>query len=248
MKTRGRFRFARVAVLAGAAVSASAVLVAQVQDGLEGLTTVMGHALNTTHLLGTTFFVRAIGATYCDYGLTGSEGGAPLQLPPGAALLRMDYWAYDTHATRDLTIDVYESCQSPGVGGEPVARLLGGGKTAGAGGSYYGEAVLDGTLVDNSRCHYSLRVVFAPLGTVCVQAALQLQKARVYWVQQVSPAPAAASFNDVPASHPFFQFIEALSKSGITGGCGAGVFCPDQPLTRGQMAVFLAKGLGLAWP
>ena len=42
--------------------------------------------------------------------------------------------------------------------------------------------------------------------------------------------------------------ILPFAKSGITGGCGAGNYCPNQPLTRGQMAVFLAKGLGLSWP
>ncbi len=46
---------------------------------------------------------------------------------------------------------------------------------------------------------------------------------------------------------PFFQFIEALAESGITAGCGNGNFCPDAALTRGQMAVFLAKALGLHW-
>ncbi|MCP6768680.1 S-layer homology domain-containing protein, partial [Klebsiella pneumoniae] len=28
---------------------------------------------------------------------------------------------------------------------------------------------------------------------------------------------------------------------GITGGCGAGNFCPGNPVTRAQMAVFLLK-------
>ena len=71
----------------------------------------------------------------------------------------------------------------------------------------------------------------------------------VWWHRTVSPAPATASFNDVPTSHPFFQFIEALKASGITGGCGDGTnYCPDSPLTRGQMAVFLSKALGLHWP
>ena len=41
---------------------------------------------------------------------------------------------------------------------------------------------------------------------------------------------------------------QALVSSGVTGGCGAGNYCPDAPLTRGQMATFLAKALGLAWP
>ena len=62
---------------------------------------------------------------------------------------------------------------------------------------------------------------------------------------QVSPAPGVATFADVPTSHPFFQFIEALADSGITGGCGGGNYCPNTPVTRGQMAVFLAKALGL---
>jgi hypothetical protein len=65
---------------------------------------------------------------------------------------------------------------------------------------------------------------------------------------QVSDSPETATFNDVPTGHPFFQYIEALAASGITGGCGGGNYCPDKPLTRGQMAVFLAKALGLHWP
>ena len=62
---------------------------------------------------------------------------------------------------------------------------------------------------------------------------------------KVSPAPAVATFLDVPTNHPFFQFVEALAASGITGGCGGGNYCPNNPVTRGQMAVFLAKALGL---
>ena len=67
----------------------------------------------------------------------------------------------------------------------------------------------------------------------------------VWWRWRVSPA-FVQTFNDVPPDHPFFEFIEALAASGITAGCGDGTnFCPGNPLTRGQMAVFLAKALGL---
>jgi S-layer homology domain len=69
----------------------------------------------------------------------------------------------------------------------------------------------------------------------------------VWWRRTVSPAPLAATFNDVPTGHPFFQFVEALYDSGITAGCGGGNYCPDNPVTRGQMAVFFAKALGLHW-
>jgi hypothetical protein len=70
----------------------------------------------------------------------------------------------------------------------------------------------------------------------------------IWWKRSVSPAPGFVTFNDVPTNHPFFQFVEALAASGITGGCGNGNYCPDNPVTRGQMAVFLAKALGLQWP
>jgi hypothetical protein len=72
---------------------------------------------------------------------------------------------------------------------------------------------------------------------------------RITWHRQISPAPAAPTFGDVPTDHAFFAFIEALAASGITGGCNSDPprYCPDAPLTRGQMAVFLAKALGLHW-
>ena len=78
----------------------------------------------------------------------------------------------------------------------------------------------------------------------------RLRAVRLYYVPQVSPGPAIPSFNDVPTDHPFFQYIEALKASGVTGGCQASppLYCPDNPVTRGQMAVFLSKLVGLYWP
>ncbi len=70
----------------------------------------------------------------------------------------------------------------------------------------------------------------------------------VWWHRTVSPPPATATFPDVPTDHPFFQFVEALHAAGITGGYGNGNFGVNDPVTRGQMAVFLAKALGLHWP
>jgi hypothetical protein len=72
----------------------------------------------------------------------------------------------------------------------------------------------------------------------------------VHWKRSVSPAPATATFNDVQPGDFGFQFIEALAASGITGGCQVSppLYCPNDFLTRAQMAVFLAKALGLNWP
>jgi hypothetical protein len=53
-------------------------------------------------------------------------------------------------------------------------------------------------------------------------------------------------FNDVePATHFAFLFIETLERSGVTGGCGNDNYCPDDPVTRAQMAVFLVRTFGL---
>jgi len=70
----------------------------------------------------------------------------------------------------------------------------------------------------------------------------------VRWTRTISPAPASATFADVPTDHWAFQFVEALVDAGITAGCGGGNYCPDDPITRGQMAVYLAAALGLHWP
>jgi hypothetical protein len=73
-------------------------------------------------------------------------------------------------------------------------------------------------------------------------------RVEIWWHRSISPAPATATFNDVPTTDPAFQYIEALVASGITVGCGPAVYCPDAPLTRRQMAVFISKALGLHWP
>jgi len=96
---------------------------------------------------------------------------------------------------------------------------------------------------DNSAKHFSVVVSLTNAGAPQVGLA----GVAVGYQLQVSPAPGAATFGDVPTNHPFFQYIEALAASGITGGCGGGNYCPDTAVTRGQMAVFLAKALGLQW-
>jgi S-layer homology domain len=48
-------------------------------------------------------------------------------------------------------------------------------------------------------------------------------------------------FNDVPASASYHDDVEALVGAGITSGCGNGNYCPNQAVTRGQMAQFLNR-------
>jgi hypothetical protein len=36
--------------------------------------------------------------------------------------------------------------------------------------------------------------------------------------------------------------VNTIARDGITSGCSAGFYCPDQAVTRAQMAVFLLRG------
>ena len=49
-------------------------------------------------------------------------------------------------------------------------------------------------------------------------------------------------FDDVPSSNAFFKFIQKMADLGLTAGCGSNDYCPDDPVTRGQMAVFIIQG------
>ncbi len=57
------------------------------------------------------------------------------------------------------------------------------------------------------------------------------------------PFPAAPFFDDAPTSHPFFGFIQKMKQRGITSGCSASSYCPEDAITRGQMSVFIVRGL-----
>jgi hypothetical protein len=56
------------------------------------------------------------------------------------------------------------------------------------------------------------------------------------------PIPCAGIFADVPCPSAFADWIEALAAEGVTSGCGNGDYCPQEPVRRDQMAVFLLKG------
>lgn len=74
------------------------------------------------------------------------------------------------------------------------------------------------------------------------------------WLRRVLPiaitaavvAPAAAyAFNDVPSDSPHKDGIAYVDSANITHGCdNQGNYCPDNPVTRAQMATFLYRASG----
>jgi hypothetical protein len=108
-----------------------------------------------------------------------------------------------------------------------VATLVANAITAGIGGGLYG---VDGA-------------------TLRQQMAVFLLKAKHGLCY--TPPPCSETFGDVPCPSQFADWIEALAAEGITGGCGGGNYCPQNPVRRDQMAVFLLKakhGFGYAPP
>ncbi|WP_172649484.1 S-layer homology domain-containing protein [Thiolapillus brandeum] len=64
-----------------------------------------------------------------------------------------------------------------------------------------------------------------------------------------APPPASGTiFSDVPLTHWAASWIEALAGEGITTGCGEGNYCPDESVSRGQMAVFIQRTFNLPLP
>lgn len=54
----------------------------------------------------------------------------------------------------------------------------------------------------------------------------------------------AVDFNDVPPAHLFYTEISKIYARGITIGCGGANYCPEQEVTRQEMAAFIIRALG----
>ena len=71
------------------------------------------------------------------------------------------------------------------------------------------------------------------------QMAVFLEKG-LHYPAAFTPPNVVPTFNET-VGHWAEDWIEALRNDGITGGCGQNLYCPENPVTRAQMAVFLLK-------
>lgn len=185
-----------------------------------------------------------------DNGCSGPNGQlqAPVDLPTGARIFFLDLYAQDDEAGMGDDLTALLRGYTGGFDNDDSFVDVVGVSSASVTGRQYAASNLVNYTVNNDVA-YGAGAALNVLVYVEAGIAVGFRGVDIWWTRQVSPAPANATFNDVPTNHPFFQFIEALSKSGITGGCSAGppLYCPDNPVTRGQMAVFLSKALGLSW-
>jgi hypothetical protein len=166
---------------------------------------------------------------------------AGVMLPNGSQVERLELRACDTDAATQVRADL-GVCNTPGA----VCTIAAGvatGTTATPGCTNFSVTLAAPLIVNNQAAPIIVEVATGTTATTTFSAV------KVYYRLRISPAPATATFPvDVPTTHPFFRFVEALAAAGISGGCGPSAFCPDQPVTRGQMSVFLATALGLHFP
>jgi hypothetical protein len=86
-------------------------------------------------------------------------------------------------------------------------------------------------------------------GSYCPGASMARKQMAVFVLKSklgrtYQPPACAGVFTDVACPGPFTDWIEDLYARGIVAGCGPGpAYCPDNPVLRQQMAVFLLKTL-----
>jgi hypothetical protein len=84
------------------------------------------------------------------------------------------------------------------------------------------------------------------------QLAVMLVRA-VLGPDQDPPSVSSETFADVPRTRWSHVFVEDIAKRGITKGCGTGsdgrpLFCPETPVKRAELAVFLLRLLNIVAP
>jgi S-layer homology domain len=167
--------------------------------------------------------------------------GFPVHLPTGALIEAITMNYYDSHTTSNPSVGFYRS-DFEGVLTQVIDMDV---PDFSGGNNSMDFVAVTPHQVDNTNASYQvLAILDAASGTEYEG----IYNFTIHYRLQVSPAPGSATFADVPTSHPFFRYVEALVAAGITGGCGGGLYCVDAPLTRGQMAVFLSVALGLHFP
>lgn len=86
---------------------------------------------------------------------------------------------------------------------------------------------------------------FCPTGAVLREQMAVFLLVALEGSGYLPPACSTPLFNDVPCASVYSRFVNELFRRGVTSGCGGGNYCPSDPVSREQMAVFLAATFSL---
>ncbi|MGH9364816.1 MAG: choice-of-anchor tandem repeat GloVer-containing protein, partial [Thermoanaerobaculia bacterium] len=211
---------------------------------------------------GTIFKINTSGSTFTTlHSFAGSDGTLPwaglIQATDGnlygttlfgGASNHGTIFKIDTSGTLFATLHSFTSTDGAGPYGGLIQGTDGNlyGTTAGGGASGYGTIFK----IDTSGTTFTTLHSFAGSdGANPYAGLLQATDGNLYGTASAGGSGeggvvfriSACYFNDVPSTDPYYPFICTIAQAGITSGCGGGNYCPNDPVTRAQMAVFLLR-------
>lgn len=209
-------------------------------------------------------YKRKSDGTYSNtYSLSGTRVGGTSPPPCTGPLCDVptNYWAYSyVKKLYDSGIstgcDAHNFCPENPVSRAEMAVFL----ERGLNGSNYTPAGCSGMFLDVPQGYWACdwiealykagvtrgcyRMHYCPDGNV-TRAEMAVFLLRTRYGANYNPPPATGIFTDVPTSHWVANWIEELYREGITQGCGNMCYCPENQVTRAEMAVFLVRIFGL---
>jgi len=224
-----------------------------------------GTAIQQTMLGAMDFQPQSSTTTYASSGggyihrTGGAENAfwARVPLPNGALIKDVCIFYYDANAgasvdvSAELSIYGLATTSSESPAFEQIAALT----LSDPGGTEYSSACLLGdqgedlvrakTDVNGGPSMYAVYRILVRLPAT--DNTTRLGGALIRWQRQPI-VYAQTSFTDLFTQPPGWDAAEGLYQAGISQGCGGGNFCPNDPVTRIQLAAMLWKALGLYWP
>jgi hypothetical protein len=193
-----------------------------------------------------TYEWRKDGVGLSDGGNVTGSGTATLKIAGAGA---SDSGSYDVVVTDSCT-GVTSAAVELAVEGQPAVPVITAATSVGAGGggtasvpSVSGHtwewSISGGTLTSGQG---SPEVEFEAGAAGTTMTLEVVEKAAGGCASEAGVAKVQVDFLDVPPTHLFHTAIVDIARAGITGGCGGGNYCPDAPVTRDQMAVFILRG------
>jgi hypothetical protein len=237
----------RVLIAAVLATSLAEAGAARAGDTLAQPSDAWGLTWTTTATVGAWAFMGPMtdgGNGYRDCA-AGGLCRAAVSVPTGLSIWNLEIDACDTSSTEEAVAQLWACGPAPGPGACGIVAEVRSGLAATAGCTRFRADVAPQVLVNSYNFTY-FADVFGTDGNAAVP--VHFRGVRIAMLRQLSAPPPTPTFGDVPVSHPYYRYIEALAAAGISAGCGNGQFCPERSLTRAEMAVILSVALGLNFP
>jgi hypothetical protein len=164
-------------------------------------------------------------------GITGGCSTSPLQYCPEGTVTRAQMAIFLERGMRGSSYNPPAVGGSTGFGDIPTTYWAG---------AWIKQLAADGITSGCGSGNY------CPEGAVTrAQMAIFLLRSKYGAGYNPPDVGAGTGFSDVPPSYWAAAWIKQLVAEGITAGCGTGTYCPESPVTRAQMAVFLVRTFNL---